>query len=173
MAMRYEYQPDYESFASSMEGYGKLMRIFSVLAFVRKFVVPAVGVFMIALWALARFWGSGDPDGTFAMLALVGLVLGVLGPVVHFWSRRRLYKMRAALAPAGQFLELTDESLLLVVPGKAEVKYAWATFTHTFEDERAITLYVKNSTFHTIPKQGMSPEVLEGLHNHLEHAKRL
>jgi hypothetical protein len=171
--MRYEYQPDYESFSSSMKGYGKLMRMIAVLAFVRKFVVPAVGTLLIASWVIVRFWGSGDSDGTFAMLALVGLVLGVLGPVVHFWNRRRLFKMRAALAPAGQFLELSDESLLLVVPGKAEVKYAWTTFTHTFEDERALTLYIEKASFHTIPKRGMSTKVLEELRNHLEHAKRL
>jgi hypothetical protein len=157
--MTFEYSVTFDDFRDSMKGFRQISKGAAFAYYLDVLVLPLLGIALFLAWLIPFVRGDQDTASALSFLAIVGPLAIIVPPIVYALRVRQAYKQRTVLAEGSQvILHVDEQEVRFAIPGKADVRYPWTSFTSYSETERVGTLFVHRAAFHTIPKRCMSSE---------------
>jgi hypothetical protein len=154
--MRCEYTVTYKDFADSLPAYRKVSRQARFGYWFSVWILPSAGLALAVLYLPKIFQTPSQSFGAEYWLGCLGLGVMFGFPARYRMGIRRAFKQRDALVQGRPMhCEFDDTTVRFRVPGGTEIAYPWEAFTDFYENERVAVLLVKESAFHTIPKNAM------------------
>lgn len=162
--MHCEYNVTYKDFIESMKGYRKVSMGAAYAYYLDNWAVPVIGLAMLLVFLTLLLRGNGEAVDTWAFLPILGIAAMIGPPIFYRVKLRQAYRQRASVVKDERVaFDFDENSVRFTIAHKAEVSYAWESFTDYKETDQVATLFVKKAIFHTIPKRAMDDTTLGAL----------
>jgi len=178
MSLRYEYALSYKDYLDAQRLFRKHRWKAAVSYYGFIWVLPILGALAAVPW-IAQLLGV-DADWVYRWRGFAGLGLwfAIAIPLIRIYSLRRCWRrllpdsikksMRSEIPVE---LEINDEQLISILPGRSEGRFFWSALVDFAEDERLALVFIKRRMFLFIPRRAMDDAGWIQLRSHFANSR--
>lgn len=176
--MRHSYVLRYQDYKNAQVLYRRHRWTAALTYYLWVWVLPVVGFAVAIPLLLSPFGHSPEWTSTVAPFSAMGIWFAVFIPVMRFYSVRRCWKRllpenlaKSTKSEISVKLEMTEEQLISILPGRSEGRFYWSAILDFAEDDRIALVFVKKKAFIFIPRSALPAEGWTELGCHLTKRK--